>query len=69
MNRNGMDFDVSLSAKKRLSNYNPSPGSHSRGTFPDVVKSVLEISAKQFVLDGQILIVTDKGLSHLKICC
>lgn len=30
--------------------------------FPDVVESVLEISAKQFVLDGEILLGTDKGL-------
>jgi ATP-dependent DNA ligase len=30
--------------------------------FPDVIKAVLEIPAKQFVLDGEILIVTGKGL-------
>ena len=30
--------------------------------FPDIVKAVLDISAEQFVLDGEILIVTGKRL-------
>jgi hypothetical protein len=60
-NRNGTDSVVSPSATEATFSCNPRPASRWR-YFPDVVRALRELKAKQFVLDGELVIPVDSAL-------
>ncbi len=58
-----MDFVVSLFAVAVNWNYNPRRASLLRVTFPEIVAALLGSSAKNFVLDGELILTVNGRLS------